>query len=29
MARIVGGIATSHVPTIGVAQDQSKQQTPE
>jgi protocatechuate 4,5-dioxygenase beta chain len=29
MGRLVAGIATSHVPTIGVAQDQRKQDTPE
>ncbi|HVZ45926.1 MAG TPA: class III extradiol dioxygenase family protein [Ramlibacter sp.] len=29
MARLVAGIGTSHVPTIGVAQDQAKHETPE
>lgn len=29
MGRLVAGIATSHVPTIGVAQDQGKHGTPE
>ena len=28
MARIIGGIGTSHVPTIGVAYDKGKQQDP-
>ena len=28
MARIIGGIATSHTPTIGFAQDQNKQTDP-
>lgn len=28
MARIIGGIGTSHVPTIGVAYDKGKQEDP-
>ena len=29
MATIVGGIGTSHVPSVGVAYDRGKQQSPE
>jgi hypothetical protein len=29
MARIIGGIGTSHVPTIGVVFDKGKQDDPE
>ncbi|MGA9916583.1 MAG: protocatechuate 3,4-dioxygenase, partial [Paraburkholderia sp.] len=28
MARIIGGIGTSHVPTIGMAYDKGKQNDP-
>ena len=29
MARIIGGIGTSHVPTIGLAFDRGKQEDPD
>ena len=29
MAKLIAGIASSHVPTIGIAYDQARQQTPE
>jgi Catalytic LigB subunit of aromatic ring-opening dioxygenase len=29
MARIIGGIGTSHVPTIGIAYDKGKQEDPD
>ena len=29
MARIIGGIGTSHVPTIGIAFDKGKQDDPD